>query len=92
MHDPGRAVDWRRADDLRALAVTCLVRTDPEKVAETLQLILDVYDDDEVTRVLATTFNSGWRRPLAFHLAQAGLSFQSFREIARLLARSAGHL
>jgi len=92
MHDPSRPVDWRRADDLRALAVTCVIRTDPEKVAETLQLILDVYDDDEVTRVLATTFNSGWRRPLAFHLAQAGLSFQSFREIARLLARSAGHL
>jgi len=92
MHDLSRLIVWRRADDVRALAVTCLLRTAPEKIAETLQLILDVYDDDEVTRVLATSFNSVWRRPLTFHLAQAGLSFQSYREIARLLARSASHL
>ena len=91
MHDPSRPIAWRRADDVRALAVTCLLRTAPEKLAETLQLILDVYDDEEVTRILAASFNSVWRRPLTFHLAQAGLSFQRFREIARLLARSAGH-
>ena len=57
----------------------------PEKLAETLQLILDVYADEGVTRVLATSFTSVLRRPLTFHLAQAGLSFQCFREIARLL-------
>jgi len=38
-----------------------------------------------VTRVLATSFTSVWRRSLAFHLAQARLSFQCFREIGRLL-------
>ena len=76
---------WRRADDVRALLVTCLIRTDPEKLAETLRLILDVYADDEVIRVLATSFASVFRRPLTFHLAQAGLSFDCFREIARLL-------
>jgi len=92
MHDSSRPLDWRRADDLRALALTCLVRTAPEKFGETLKLIQDVYNDPDVTRVLATSFNSVWRRALPFHLAQAGLSFQSFRDITRLLARSAGHL
>ena len=85
IHDSSRPMDWRRADDVRALLVTCVIRTAPEKLAETLQLILDVYDDEGVTRLVATSFTSVFRRPLTFHLAQAGLSFQCFREIARLL-------
>ena len=85
IHDPSRPMAWRRADDVRALLVTCLVRTVPEKLAETLHLILDVYPDEGVTRLLATIFASVFRRSLTFHLAQAGLSFQYFREIARLL-------
>ena len=108
IHDSSRPLAWRRADDVRALLVTCLVRTVPEKFAETLQLILDVYEDlsrrsceaakdlsrrsceaakadEEVTRLLAPSFTSVLRRPLTFHLAQAGLSFQRYREIARLL-------
>jgi hypothetical protein len=91
IHDSSRPMAWRRADDVRALAVTCLVRTVPEKLAETLRLILDVYEDEEVTGLLATSFTSVLGRPLTFHLAQAGLSFQCFREIARLLKeRSSG--
>ena len=90
MHDSRRPLAWRRADDVRALLVTCLVRTDPEQLAETLQLILDVYPDQAVTRLLTTSFTSVLRRPLTFHLAQAGLSFQSFREIARLLSKRLG--
>ena len=90
IHDSSRPMAWRRADDVRALLVTCLVRTVPEKRAETLQLILDVYADEEVTRLLATSFTSVLRRPLTFHLAQAGLSFQCFREIARLLRERLG--
>jgi tRNA A-37 threonylcarbamoyl transferase component Bud32 len=102
MHDSSRPMAWRRADDVRALLITCLVRTIPEKLAETLQLILDVYEDlsrrsceaakaDEgITRLLATSFNSVLRRPLIFHLAQAGLSFQCLREIARLLRERLG--
>jgi hypothetical protein len=85
IHDDCRPITWRQADDVRALLVTCLVRTVPEKRAETLQLILDVYDDDDVARLLTTSFNSVFRRSLSFHLAQAALSFQSFREVARLL-------
>jgi tRNA A-37 threonylcarbamoyl transferase component Bud32 len=85
LHDSSRPLTWRRADDVRALLVTCLLRTVPEKRAEILQLILDVYSDAGVTRLLATSFTSVLRRPLTFHLAQAGLSFQCFREIARLL-------
>jgi hypothetical protein len=90
IHDSSRPMAWRRADDVRALLVTCLVRTVPEKLAETLQLILDVYPDEGVTRVLTTSFTSVLRRPLTFHLAQAGLSFQCFREIARLLRERLG--
>jgi len=90
MHDSSRPMAWRRADDVRALLVTCLIRTVPEKLAETLQLILDVYSDEGVTCVLTTSFTSVLRRPLTFHLAQAGLSFQCFREIARLLRERLG--
>jgi hypothetical protein len=84
-HDASRPMEWRRADDVRALAATCLVRTAPARLAETLRLILDAYADDGVTRHLATAFASVWRRPLVFHLAQARLSFQRFAEIGRLL-------
>jgi hypothetical protein len=85
VHDTSRPMAWRRADDVRALLVTCLVRTAPEKHAEILQLILNVYADEEVARLLAANVISVLRRPLTFHLAQAGLSFQSFGTIARLL-------
>jgi len=90
IHDTSRPMAWRRADDVRALLVTCLVQTVPERLAETLQLVLDVYADEGVTRLLATSFTSVLRRPLTFHLAQAGLSFQCFREIARLLRERLG--
>jgi hypothetical protein len=102
IHDSSRPMAWRRADDVRALLVTCLVRTVPEKRAETLAFILDVYADlsrrscdaakadGDVTRVLAASFTSVWRRSLTFHLAQAGLSFQCFREIGRLLRERLG--
>src|SRR5262249_45088422 len=41
--------------------------------------------DEEVIRLLALSFSSLRRRSLAFHLAQATLSFSCYREIARLL-------
>jgi hypothetical protein len=84
-HDPGRPAVWRRADDLRALLTSCLVRTVPGTRAATLRLILNAYEDEEVVRVLAARFTSTWRRSLPFHLAQAPLSFESSVEIARLL-------
>ena len=80
-----RPLTWRRADDLRALLVTCLVRTAPEKRVETLELILDSYADEDVTRVLATSFTSVWRRSLTLHLLQAPLSFQCFGELGQSL-------
>ena len=85
LHDPSRPITWRRADDVRALLVTCLVRTVLEKRTGTLALVLDVYADEDVIRVLAASFTPVWRRSLTFHLAQAGLSYQCFREIACLL-------
>ena len=90
VHDSTRPIAWRRADDVRALLVTCLLRTAPEKRAGILQLILDVYADDEVVRVLATNFTSVLWRPLAFHLGQAPLSYEAFREIGRLLKGRVG--
>lgn len=85
IHDSSRSMAWRRADDVRALLVTCLVRTAPEKRVETLEFILDVYADEDVTRVLATSFSSVWRRSLTFHLLQAGLSFRCFNDIGQWL-------
>ena len=90
VHDSSRPIAWRRADDVRALLATCLVRTAAEKRAETIRLILHVYADQEVTRHLATTFTSVLRRPLPFHLGQAGLSFEAYRDIARLLSEHLG--
>jgi tRNA A-37 threonylcarbamoyl transferase component Bud32 len=84
-HEASRPLVWRRADDLRALLVTCVVRTAPEKRVETLEFILRAYADEEVTRVLATSFTSIWRRSLTLHLLQAPLSFQCFCELGRLL-------
>ena len=85
VHESSRPVVWRRADDVRALLSTCLVRTVPGKRRETVQLILDVYADEKVASLLAANFASVLQRPLMFHLAQAGLSFQCFQEIGRLL-------
>jgi hypothetical protein len=85
IHEASRPLAWRRADDLRALLVTSLVRTAPEKRGETIGFILDAYADEEVTRVLATSFTSVWRRSLTLHLLQAPLSFQCFCELGRLL-------
>jgi len=48
-------------------------------------VILDAYGDEDVIRLLQTSFNSVLLRPLTFHLAQAALSIRLFREIARLL-------
>ena len=83
IHDPARPMAWRRADDVRALLVTCLTRTAAEKLAETVHLILDQYHDEDVTPLVSDSFRSVWQRPLPFHLAQAGLSLDAFRAIDR---------
>jgi hypothetical protein len=90
VHETQRPMTWRRADDLRALLVTCLRRTRAEQHAETLHFILDAYDDERLTRLLAASFTSIWRRPLAFHLGQARLSLRCYRDIARWLDERIG--
>jgi hypothetical protein len=85
VHDAGRPMSWRRADDVRALLMTCAIRTVPAKRAETLDLILDVYADEAVTRVLAASTTTVWRRALTLHLLQAAMSYDSFLEMARTL-------
>ena len=35
VHDLGRPIAWRRADDVRALLATCVVRTEPQRIPET---------------------------------------------------------
>jgi hypothetical protein len=92
VHDSRRSMAWRRADDVRALLTTCLLRTAPEKCAETLDLILDACSDEDVTGVLAASFTSAWRRSLSFHLAQAGLPLPSFRDIDRFLQQRSPRL
>jgi hypothetical protein len=90
VHESSRPMAWRRADDVRALLATSLNRTAPEKLGETVQLIVDAYGDEEVTRLVAASFASVFRRSLAFHLGQAGLSFRRYRKIARLLSARVG--
>lgn len=85
VHESNRPAEWRRADDVRALLATCLVRMVSEKHAETVQLMMDAYSDQTIVRLLARSFGPVWRRPLVFHLAQAELSYRNFQEIARLL-------
>jgi hypothetical protein len=85
IHEASRPSAWRRADDLRALLVTCLVRTAPAKRVEALECILGVYADEDIIRVLATSFTSVWQPSLALQLLQAPLSFQSFCELGQLL-------
>jgi len=85
VHDSSRPATWRRADDLRALLATSLLRTAPGDFAKTLQLVADVYSDDSIVALVAASFTSPLQRPLAFHLGQAGLSFRSYREIARVM-------
>ncbi len=85
IHRADRSMVWRRADDLRALLATCVIRTARGKVTEILALVLDTYADDEVNRVVAKSFASTWHRALPFHLGQAALSFRSFQEIGGVL-------
>ncbi len=85
VHRPGRPPDWCRADDLRALLATCLLRTDRDRSARILGLIIDAYQQPGLIPLLATSFRSLARRSLAFHLGQAPLPLARFREIARML-------
>jgi hypothetical protein len=85
VHEETRPEDWRRADDLRALLASCLARTVHEELQATLRLVLDTYADEAVARLLRPSFASACRRPLAYHLSQAPLSFPHFQEIRRLL-------
>jgi len=85
VHDTNRSPAWRRADDLRALLSTCLVRTSPDALADVLRRIVETYGDEAVTRLVAARFSTVWQRPLAFGLAQADLSYRAFQEIGRLL-------
>jgi hypothetical protein len=91
LHDSRRPLAWRRADDLRALLTTCLVRTASEQVAETIGLILGAYADEGVTCALAANFTSVFQRPLTFHLGQAPLPYRRYREISRLLRKRVGN-
>ena len=90
VHDSGRSMAWRRADDVRALLTTSLVRTVPERIPETLNWILSVYPYEGAGRVLVSIFDAVFQRPLMYHLGQAPLSFESFRRIGRLLRERAG--
>jgi hypothetical protein len=85
VHDPSREETWRRADDVRALLATCLLRTPTTQYAETVERILGGYRDGAILPHLAANFSSTTQRVLVFHLGQAPLSYESFVEIGRLL-------
>jgi hypothetical protein len=88
-HDTNRPLAWQRADDLRALVLTCLLRTAPDKRLETLEFVLDVYGDENVVGVLATSVASVWRRSLPLHLLQAPVSFHCFCQLGQWMREDA---
>ncbi|MNC87021.1 hypothetical protein D3C83_27150 [compost metagenome] len=83
-HEGNRPMTWRRADDVRALLATCLLRTARARRAGTLDVILNAYGDEEVTRALAGNF-AIWRRSLTYDLVQAPLPYECFRDVGRRL-------
>ena len=86
VHEPSRNETWRRADDVRALLATCVLRTPRANYAEVVDRILDGYGDTAIVRHLATAFSSTTQRVLVFHLGQAPLAYESYREIGQLLS------
>ena len=60
IHDARRSIPWRRADDVRALLATCLVRAGRGKHGETLQLILNAYAGEDLAQLLAASFTTRW--------------------------------
>lgn len=86
VHDPRRSIPWSRADDVRALIATCVLRAAADEITPLLRVIADVYADEEVIRLAAGAFARTFRRPLTFHLGQAGLSLRDYREIHRVLS------
>jgi len=86
VHDEQRTLLWRRSDDLRALLVTCLLRTNRDKVPAAARFILGCYPDAGVKRALAEHFPPVWRRSLTFHLGQAPLTFREYRSLQRAVA------
>jgi serine/threonine protein kinase len=88
VHDANRPAAWRRADDVRALLATCLLRAPSGDLAGIVRLVLDSYADQDVTKLVTANFRRAMRRPLIFHLGQAGLSYRQYREIARVLSEA----
>jgi tRNA A-37 threonylcarbamoyl transferase component Bud32 len=85
LHESGRSAEWCRADDLRALIASCLLRTSTEERAATLHHMLDAYSDETITREVLSSFASVFRLSRIFHLGQAPLPLESFRGIHTLL-------
>jgi hypothetical protein len=90
VHDAKRSSAWQRADDLRALMFSCAARMVRGRRPMIVRLILDTYGDGAVERELAASVTSACRRVLAFHLSQAVVSFETDRELARLLDERQG--
>jgi serine/threonine protein kinase len=85
VHDDSRGFDWRKADDVRALLATSVLRTERSQRAEIVKLVLDRYGDRSILPTLGAFFTPGLKRSLIFHLGQAALSFEDYRELARAI-------
>jgi hypothetical protein len=85
VHDPDRDATWCRADDVRALVSTCLLRAPRAGFAETVDCTLRGYGDTAVLPHVARSFASTTHRALPFHLGQAPLSYDDFHHIGQLL-------
>ena len=77
LHDEVRALEWRRADDVRALLATCLLRTPRAERADTLHMIVDAYADEAIVPQLAAMFGS----PLRPSLVAPGVNVAGLRTV-----------
>jgi hypothetical protein len=84
VHDERRPIEWRRADDVRALLATSVLRM-RDATAEVVRMVIDRYEDRAVLRLVVARVTPGFSPALVFHLGQAALSFDHYRELARQL-------
>lgn len=90
VHEPATLVTWRRADDLRALVATCVIRTPATERVRLASRMLAAYGDAGVAKAALEPLTEVWRRSLAFHLAQAPMSAQEFDDLSVSLLRPPG--
>lgn len=78
-HDDDRPVDWRRADDLRAMLCSAAVVSGDAGLPALVEGVIASYPHADVIHNLQIALNHEVSRPCSYHMAQANL------EVGRLV-------